>query len=369
MYPCRGTWLKGDQMGSTVCLAMIVRDEQQVIGRCLASVKPYIDRYVICDTGSTDQTVEEIGLALEGVPGLILHHEWRDFAHNRNLAMQAALQSGADYIMIIDADQWLVCDDPHIIDHLEADVLTLEFRDNDVSYPHPVLFSARFPWRWEGVVHEYATCDQVFTPMHLVGAHVLTAHDGGSYADPDKHQKRVDLLEAALKDDPGNHRYWYFLAQEYLSLGNTSRAIAAYEVRASLEGGNPAEIWYSVYKIAWLHMITGRWDDARQDFQDATRMDARRAEAWFWWGCGHYARREYEEALGPFKLAAGLAKPATGHLIENAIYDYAALCNYAIVSAHVGNSDQAHVLARQALALPDLPTEQREGLERLLIET
>ncbi len=34
-------------MKSTVCLNMIVRDEAHVIERCLASVRPYIDSWVI----------------------------------------------------------------------------------------------------------------------------------------------------------------------------------------------------------------------------------------------------------------------------------------------------------------------------------
>ena len=59
-------------------------------------------------------------------------------------------------------------------------------------------------------------------------------------------------------------------------------------------------------------------------------LQPRRAEAWFWWGMGHVARKEYEDALGPFKMASGLAKPAIGHLMEDMIYDYAAWCNYAI---------------------------------------
>jgi cellulose synthase/poly-beta-1,6-N-acetylglucosamine synthase-like glycosyltransferase len=40
----------------TVCLNMIVKNESQVIEKCLASVKPLIDYWVIVDTGSTDKT-------------------------------------------------------------------------------------------------------------------------------------------------------------------------------------------------------------------------------------------------------------------------------------------------------------------------
>ena len=41
-------------------LSMIVKDEAPNIERCLESVAPYIDYYIICDTGSTDNTKEII---------------------------------------------------------------------------------------------------------------------------------------------------------------------------------------------------------------------------------------------------------------------------------------------------------------------
>lgn len=44
----------------TLCLNMIVKNESRIIKRLLESVAPWIDSYCICDTGSTDNTVEII---------------------------------------------------------------------------------------------------------------------------------------------------------------------------------------------------------------------------------------------------------------------------------------------------------------------
>ena len=44
----------------TLCLNMIVRNESRIIRRLLESVCGVIDSYCICDTGSTDNTVEII---------------------------------------------------------------------------------------------------------------------------------------------------------------------------------------------------------------------------------------------------------------------------------------------------------------------
>ena len=59
---------------TTICLVMIVRNEAAIIRRCLESVRPHIDRWVICDTGSTDNTPDIVQEILSGIPGT-LHRE------------------------------------------------------------------------------------------------------------------------------------------------------------------------------------------------------------------------------------------------------------------------------------------------------
>lgn len=48
------------KVGVSLCLNMIVRNESKIITRLLNSVLPIIDTYLICDTGSTDDTISII---------------------------------------------------------------------------------------------------------------------------------------------------------------------------------------------------------------------------------------------------------------------------------------------------------------------
>lgn len=85
-----------------LALVMIVRNESETLARCLDSVRPHVDRLVVLDTGSTDDTV-----AIARALGAEVHETtWtHHFAHARNRALELA---GADWHLVLDADEWLL---------------------------------------------------------------------------------------------------------------------------------------------------------------------------------------------------------------------------------------------------------------------
>ena len=90
-------------VSKTLCLCMIVKNEESVIERAIRSVRSIIDYWVICDTGSTDETPATILRLLAGIPGELHNKEWVNFGHNRTEAIRLA-KDKADYILIMDAD-------------------------------------------------------------------------------------------------------------------------------------------------------------------------------------------------------------------------------------------------------------------------
>lgn len=84
---------------------MIVRNESRVIARALASAIPWIDTWLICDTGSTDGTQDIIREQLASIPGELHEVPWINFGHNRTQAIQLA-RTKADYLLILDAATW-----------------------------------------------------------------------------------------------------------------------------------------------------------------------------------------------------------------------------------------------------------------------
>ena len=81
---------------------MIVKNEESCLAKALESVKD-ADEIIVCDTGSTDRTIE---IAKQYTDKVYTDYVWNDnFAEARN---HAAKKCTGDYILIIDADEYLV---------------------------------------------------------------------------------------------------------------------------------------------------------------------------------------------------------------------------------------------------------------------
>lgn len=84
---------------ATISACMIVKNEEQIIERCLKCIQPIVDEIIIVDTGSVDQTKE----IARQYTDKIYDFTWvNDFAKARNFSFSKA---SMDYIYVADADE------------------------------------------------------------------------------------------------------------------------------------------------------------------------------------------------------------------------------------------------------------------------
>lgn len=345
---------------STVRLNMIVRDEAPVIERCLRSVLPVLDAWTIVDTGSTDGTQDIVRRVLAGLPGELHERPWVDFGHNRTEAIALAGRS-EDYLLFIDADEELVNAGPKALPNLDADAYNLI-----VAFPHGLrthqrtfLAASRLPWRYEGVLHEFLTCDRPISTSLLVGPRILARAEGARSRDPQKAGKDAELFRQALALEPQNTRYWFYYAQSCLDAVQDEEALAAYLRRAGMEG------WEEEVYLA--HLIAARLLEKRGEpvavvvhrFLEAHRARPHRAEALV--DLARYHRERQEWALAYlFAGAACLADPGRDILfVEPSAHLWKAMDERAVAAYWTGRYEEARSLCAKLLAGSDLPSAER----------
>ncbi len=117
---------------------MIVKNEAHCIEKCLNSVKPYISYWIICDTGSTDNTENVVKEILKDIPGEFHKHEWADFATNRNLGLSLS-KNKATHTLIMDADDYLFVDQNCEINNLKEAAYKIELNYGNIAYFRPQI--------------------------------------------------------------------------------------------------------------------------------------------------------------------------------------------------------------------------------------
>jgi glycosyltransferase involved in cell wall biosynthesis len=317
---------------------MIVKNEAPVIRRCLDSVIPVIDRWVIVDTGSTDGTQDIVREYMTGRPGELLERPWRDFASNRTEALVLA-RGHADYTLIMDADDVLT-DANAGLPPLSADSYTIEIVDANIVYRRPQLVRSALPFRYEGVIHEYLTCDGAGESGHLEAVRVLRNNDGARRRDPATYRRDAELLETALltESDPKlAARYRFYLAQSYHDCGEYGLALENYRVRAGL-GHWIQEVYMSLYRVA---QEMERLDHPRADVIAAYLRAAdalpNRIEALH--GAARYCRlqQRYEQGYKIAKRGLGATAPSDALFLEKWIYDSGLLDEFAVNAYWAGH--------------------------------
>jgi len=266
----------------------MVKQEARIIERCLAAAAPFVDAFLVADTGSSDETVAlaEAYCAAAGSPLRVSHHAWRNFGHNRTLSFEAACayaeelqwSPGDSYALVLDADMKLQ-GDPAALRRLLAERpagAQLQQKSGVMEWFNTRLMRLDLPWRCVGVTHEFWGGAEPLATVAPAAARIDDLGDGGCKAD--KFERDLRLLLEGLEAEPGNERYLFYLAQTYHCLNRPAEAIRAYERRIAA-GGWVEERWYSHFMIATNYLKLNRPYDAELWAQRALALEPQRAEA------------------------------------------------------------------------------------------
>ncbi|MFD5142386.1 glycosyltransferase [Streptomyces sp. NPDC058401] len=349
-------------MRPTICLNMIVKNEAPTIRKCLESVRPLIDTWVIVDTGSTDGTQDVIRDCFADLPGALHERPWKGFDGSRTEAIELA-RSSADYLLFIDGDDEMQIQSGFRMPELTLDAYQVALHDGPIVHWRPALVSTRLPWRYVGVLHEYIDCGAEYGRDVIEGFNILSVGGGARFREEGqraKYLRDAEVLTEGLAKEPDNSRYAFYLAQSWRDAGEPEKALAAYDHRVAM-GGWAEETYCAQLYAARLAVTLERPPAEVTDrYLRAHESRPSRAEA-----LGDLARLCRLESRWPLaylfaRQAVRVPHPEDILFVEFAWHDWRALDELAVAAYWTGEYEESLDCCQLLLQGGKLPADQQD---------
>jgi glycosyltransferase involved in cell wall biosynthesis len=350
-------------------LCMIVKNESHIIHEALECTLGVIDTFCILDTGSTDNTVKIIRDFYEkaGIDGVVHEGTWKGFGPSRTESLNLC-NGMMDYILVIDADDLMTFPKDAkkfllmVLHSARPNACNIQIRRGTLEYERTQIFKANDNWRYVGVLHEYPTNDnpknviirlpnEIYMEGRTIGAR--------SREEGNKYKKDADALLVALKDEPENERYMFYLAQSFRDCGMYPEAIVWYTKR--YEAGK----WVEERYISALNLT--RLTGLREWAWKAHDLSPIRSESLVAYIASCRMKREITHELYSMALYASSIQKPTGTVLflELDTYEWRVWDELAMISLFLGKLDVCRMACTKLLKEGKLPSEHIDRVKQI----
>ena len=344
-----------------LALVMIVKNEARSIKRTIESVKPFVDRWLVLDTGSTDGTQDLVKEAFGEMPGKLVEEPFVDFGKTRSRALEL-LGEETTFSLMLSGDETV-----HVGEALRkfCEENRTKSGHGHGAYYVRVLFgtsvydSARLArtdagWRYSGVTHEVLVKEKTPPPtIRVPGVHI--DHDI-AHRDAQSQKKRWELdlrlLGDELKKKPNDARATFYFAQTLECLGEYKRAFVSYERRVKL-GGWQEEVYESLFRMGRVMSLAQRgWPETQQCYLDAFAHSPHRAEPLFAIAWHYYEKKSWALTYLFAKRGSEVVFPEKATLFVDAdVYRYKLLDLVGTAAFYVKELEAGEAALHKAIAV------------------
>lgn len=294
----------------TVSLCLIVKNEEDVLARCLSAASGIADEIVVVDTGSTDGTKA----VARQFTDRVFDFAWiDDFSAARNFAFSKATM---DYILWLDADDLLLPADAvklrRLKQTLAADVDAVMMRYHTgfdeqgrvvFSYYRERLVKRSRGFVWREPVHEHLEIGGTIISADIAVTHAKQHASSGT--------RNIRIYEAALaRGETLTPRGTYYYARELKDNGRTKDAVALFERFLDSGRGWVEDCINACGELAKCHQALHDDRAALASLLRSFEYDTPRAELCCQIGYHFKKRALYKRSAFWFRLALTLEKPA-----------------------------------------------------------
>jgi glycosyltransferase involved in cell wall biosynthesis len=343
-----------------ICVYAISKNEEQFVKRFYESAKD-ADLILLCDTGSTDNTV---GLARECGIGVynITINPWR-FDNARNAAL-SLIPPDIDICIALDLDEVLMPGWREEVVRVWKDTTTrLQYR-YDWSQNH--IFNAtkihkRTGYSWKHICHEMIFPDPRTPEVWATTDYLLIKHL------PDDTKSRsnyLPLLKAATEENTYNSRDAYYYARELFFVRDYKASIKEWQRYLKM----PEAVWYhercfAHRTLAKCYSSLGLVAEELEAAINATKEGKNLRENWVLLAEIYQKRKEWRLSFAAATTAVNIKVRDYAYTSEETVwgsrtYDAAALSAY-----YLGLKDSAKKYGQQALDLDPANPRLRQNME------
>lgn len=198
-------------MSKTVAVAMIVKNEEALLARCLDSVIGCDNLYIL-DTGSTDNTIE---IARRYTKNVFLDYIWNDDFSGAHNHLKEKIKE--DFILSIDADEMLLVPFEEVRkavelakDYVRVQMVAEGAEENKNDFGFCRLFRNSPDIFWIQPIHKHLNLPGEGERVGNVS--IMYGHSPAHQLDPDR---ALRVLEQTVASEENPVRNLYYLGREY----------------------------------------------------------------------------------------------------------------------------------------------------------
>ena len=293
-------------------ICIMVKNAGPLFEEVLTKNLPYMDRWTILDTGSTDETIEIINKVLVGKKkGQLFQEPFINFGESRNRCLELAGTTCKFNIMLDDTytlggylREFLI----YVRGDQVSDSFSLYINQNDIEYASNRIFKSAKKLKYKYSIHEVIQEKDnmnVIIPNNQAHIYDIPSQEMSARTTDRKANDIIMLLDE-IKKNPFDPRPYYYLGQTYNFLQNHEKSFEYYVKRGnhSEEGfiQEKVDAFFEAGRIANFH-LNKPWEECEALYKKAYELDTDRPESLYFMGV-HYFMKDDIDTAYPYFLKA-----------------------------------------------------------------
>jgi hypothetical protein len=298
-------------------LCMIVKDAGPDFEEILKTNLPFIDRWCILDTGSTDGTQNVIHKVLKNKKGKLYEEPFVDFKVSRNRCLELAGHS-CKFIIMLDDTYVLQNDIRGFLNEVRSDQFsdsfTLLIKSNDNEYYSNRILKSKKNLRYMYSIHEVIQKDNNVNVTIPVNRATILDHRS-DYMEKRTYLRKTLDLELLFKEyheNPYDPRSLYYIAQTYSCLKEPLKKAEYFLKRINhpVEGFIQEKV-DALFELArtYNYELNKPWEICERYYQEAWELDKTRPDAIYFIAIHYYLENNYDKAWEYFIKAYNIGYP------------------------------------------------------------